>query len=126
MRHRALLLAAAVLLPAVATAARHLKLVRSEPAAKAVLAAPPTQVRLWFTQAPELSVTRLTLVRADGESFPLAAPTRAAAKDAPVVAEVGATRVTPGPWTIRWRTVAKDGHAMKGEIPFTVAPAATR
>ena len=28
--------------------------------------------------------------------------------------------MAPGVYVVRWRAVAKDGHVMTGEIPFTV------
>jgi methionine-rich copper-binding protein CopC len=126
MNRRRLLLAAAVLLPATSVfALRHLKLVRSEPAANAKLSVSPAAIRLWFTQETQLAVTKVSLVRADGELMPLPALTHAPGKEEPVVAAVPSA-ITPGAWKIRWRTVAKDGHPIRGEIPFTLAPTATR
>lgn len=123
---RPLLVAAALCVPALAaTAARHLKLVRSEPTANARLTAAPAQIKLWFSQETQLAVTKVSLVRPDGEPMPLAGLTRGTEKDAPVVAAIPST-LGAGKWTIRWRTVAKDGHPMKGDIPFVIAPPTTR
>jgi methionine-rich copper-binding protein CopC len=85
MHRRRLLLAAAVLLPATSVfALRHLKLVRSEPAANAKLSVSPAAIRLWFTQETQLAVTKVSLVRADGELMPLPALTHAPGKEEPV------------------------------------------
>ena len=61
---RALTFALLAILPVIAgAAARHLKLIRSEPLANAVLTMSPTQVKLWFTQRPELTVTSIKVSR---------------------------------------------------------------
>lgn len=99
---------------------RHLKLLKSEPAANASVAAPPTAVKLWFSQRPELAVTRVTLTGATGAERVLAPLSRGEAGDAPIVAPVGIA-LAPGAYTIAWRTMAKDGHVLSGSVPFRVA-----
>lgn len=101
-----------------AAALRHLKLLKSEPAANAAVSAPAT-VRLWFSQRPELAVTRVTLTGATGAERVLAPLARGRAGDAPIEAPVGIA-LAPGRYTIAWRTMAKDGHVLNGTIPFTV------
>ncbi len=101
-----------------ADAARHLKLLKSEPAANAAVAS-PTQVKLWFSQRPELAVTRVALKGPDGAERVLGPLARDAAAGAPIVAPVGAA-LAPGAWTIAWRTMAKDGHVLNGTVRFTV------
>jgi len=100
----------------------HLKLSRSEPAANAVLTAAPRQVKLWFTQKPELTVTSIKVTSGSGATsveralVPLA---RADGADAPISAPVGAP-LAAGRYQIVWRTMARDGHVLKGVIPFDV------
>jgi copper resistance protein C len=115
----------AVALPLTASAMLHLKLARSEPAANATVPAAPTVIKLWFSQPPQLAVTRVSLVHGGDAPVSLAPVTRAQGADAPVVAPVPAG-LAPGRWTIRWRTVSADGHAVKGDIPFTVGTPAAR
>ena len=43
-----------------------------------------------------------------------------AGADRSVVANVQG-RLSPGRYTVAWRTMSRDGHAMRGTIPFTVA-----
>lgn len=103
-------------------AALHLKLSRSEPTANARLAASPTQVKLWFTQRPELTVTSVKLVSGSGATAverALAPLTRAAASGSPIVAPVGSA-LAAGHYELRWRTMARDGHVLSGVIPFDV------
>jgi methionine-rich copper-binding protein CopC len=108
-------------------AARHLKLVRSEPAADSTVRTPPTTVKLWFSQRPELAVTRVVLTGATGAERVLAPLARGAAKDAPIEAPVGIA-LAAGPYTVTWRTMARDGHVLTGRFRFTVGggAAATR
>jgi methionine-rich copper-binding protein CopC len=109
----------------VATAgARHLKLLRSIPAANASVPAgalPPVQ--LWFSQRPELAVTSVKLKPAAGDASTertLAPLARGAARTAPIVAQTTGVTVAPGAYVLTWRTMARDGHVLSGTIPFTV------
>lgn len=112
-----------VVLPLVAgAAARHLKLIRSVPAANARLATSPSEVRLWFTQRPELTVTSIKITSGSGSTAverTLAPLARAAAAGAPITAPVGAA-LAPGHYEVAWRTMARDGHVLNGVIPFDV------
>jgi copper resistance protein C len=125
-------IAVAVLVAAVplvaGAAALHLKLSRSEPMANQRLAASPTQIKLWFTQRPELTVTSIKIrsgIDAAATERALAPLARAAAAGSPITAQVGAA-LAPGHYEVVWRTMARDGHVLNGTIPFDVggAPAA--
>jgi copper resistance protein C len=118
-------LAVVLLVPSAALAVRHLKLVRSEPAAGSRVSAPPAAVKLWFSQETQLAVTKVTLVPTSGPSVVLSGLSREPGKDAPVVAPISSA-LPPGAWIVRWRTVARDGHPIKGDIPFTVVAPASR
>ena len=106
-------------------AARHLKLIRSEPLANAHLTASPTDVKLWFTQRPELTVTSIKVKLGTGTTAverALAPLARAAAANSPITAPVGAA-LAPGHYEVVWRTMARDGHVLNGVIPFDVGAA---
>jgi methionine-rich copper-binding protein CopC len=122
----ALLLALVALSGVAATrpdsAAFHLRLLRSDPAADTTLAAAPTAIRLWFTEAPQIAVTTVALKNAAGAAITTAKPTRAADKDAPVVAIVQGT-LAPGAYHVAWKTMSHDGHAVSGEFNFTLKSA---
>ena len=117
----ALLLFVATLgLPATAWAHAHLR--RSEPSAGARLASAPRQLRFWFSEAPELSLTTVTLRDAAGNAIALAVPARDA--DGPMAVRVAITgAVAPGRYTVRWRTAGADGHPSSGTFTFDVAAA---
>ncbi len=105
------LLAASILLPL------HLKLDKSSPSAGAVLTAAPTKVQLWFSQPVELPVTKVTI--ASDADTQLATGALLKAEDGAVVAPIS-TAVTAGSYKVSWRTMAKDGHVIKGEFSFVV------
>ena len=101
-------------------AARHLKLIKSEPLANDKLATSPTQVKLWFTQRPELTVTSIKVKSGTGAAAverALAPLSRDAAAASPITAPVGAALAT-GHYKVVWRTMARDGHVLNGVIPF--------
>ncbi len=110
---------------AAGAAARHLKLIRSEPLANAHLTASPTEVKLWFTQRPELTVTSIKVKSGTGAAAverALAPLARAAAANSPITAPIGAA-LAAGHYEIVWRTMARDGHVLNGVIPFDVGAA---
>jgi copper resistance protein C len=119
---------ALLLAPTVAGAALlHLKLTRSEPIANGSLAASPREIRLWFSQRPELSVTTIKVRSGSGATAverALAPVSRGAAAGAPITAPVGAA-LGPGHYEVVWRTMARDGHVLNGVIPFDVNRAPT-
>ena len=101
-------------------AMRHLRLVRSFPAADTVLARSPDTVRLWWSERPELPFTKIELRNAKGVAIKLRPAARPKdAKDASVAASI-VTPLPPGTYNVSWRTMSKDGHVMKGSFAFRV------
>jgi copper transport protein len=119
-----LLLCAALLMrPAIAWAHAHLK--KAEPAAGSSTSTPPHVIRLWFSEKPELSLTKVTLADSAGALVTLGAPAPDAegllAVSIPIPGVLGA-----GLYTVSWSTAASDGHPAKGHFSFRVtAPPAT-
>ena len=73
MKKLAYAVAAIVVVALVAVAATpagagnvHLRLTKSAPAEDAELKGSPSEIRLWFSQATELSISRITVTAADG------------------------------------------------------------
>ena len=117
---RALAVVAAVaLVPATASAHGHLT--RSDPRAGARLAAAPSQLRLTFSETPELAVTTVRLLGPAGTAVPLGA--LAPAPDAPraVVAPIRGL-LAAGAYTVAWQMAGADGHPTRGTFTFSVAP----
>lgn len=115
----------AAVVPAVnATPARHLRLVKSEPADSTSLTTAPADIKLWFSEDPQLAVTRVYLTQAK-DTIALAALTRAKEPKSPIVARV-VGKIVPGAYVVDWRTMGTDGHVLKGTFKFKVANAATQ
>jgi len=108
--------------PAAARSAFHLRLVSSDPAADATLAAPPAALRLTFSEAPELAVTTVRLLGPGDHAVALGRLVRARGDRATVVATPRAS-LAHGRYTVNWRTMSHDGHAMHGTFHFTVGGA---
>lgn len=114
----ALALALLTLLGAAEATPPHLRLERSQPAADATVEGPVDEIRLFFSQAPELAVSRISLSWADGE-IPLG--DLAAGDDNSIRADV-LEMLVPAVYTVSWRTSSGDGHPIRGTFEFTLAP----
>ena len=115
-----LLAGAVVLWPAVLWA--HARLTRSEPGAKTELAVVPTVIRLWFSEAPEVALTSITLKDSTGVAVPLGLVARDSSKlgvRAPITAPL-----KPGRYTVGWRVAGSDGHPISGSFTFLVLASA--
>ncbi|HEX5071707.1 MAG TPA: copper resistance CopC family protein [Gemmatimonadaceae bacterium] len=97
----------------------HLHLIKSSPLANATVAAAPDSIRLSFSETPELKVTTVKVTGPGNASVALAP--LASADSATVVAAVKG-KMSPGTYTVAWRTMARDGHVARGNFAFTVAP----
>ncbi len=134
---------ALVATPGHASRVRHLRLLKSFPAADSVLQSSPDAVRLWLSETPEVPATKITVTSASGATVKLApvklvtvgaaAGTASAAgsadKSAPKSAPLTAALVTPiasGTYTVAWRTMSRDGHVVKGTFAFKVQAPAKR
>lgn len=108
--------AAALLMTFSVTVLAHMKLTKSMPAADAALAGKPAKVQIWFTQAPDKAVSKITLSGAAGE-VKLGALTVEADKSMSAAVE----GMTPdGAYKVSWQAAGDDGHVQKGEYSFTV------
>jgi copper resistance protein C len=99
--------------------ALHLRLDSTEPAAGTVLPASPSEIRLFFSERPQMDGTSVRLADAGGE---LVATTEAVADDADArqVFIVPQDSLAPGAYTVHWRVIAQDGHAQRGDFDFEV------
>lgn len=107
-------------IPAVLLAHAHLR--RSEPAANAQLGTSPSSIRLWFSEQPELTFTRVTLRAADSSTVPLGAIAAMSGDKFGITVPIPAP-LAPGSYRVFWRTAAADGHPTNGSFAFTVAEA---
>ena len=112
-------LLASVLLAAVAGAAVHLALSKSEPANAATVAKPPAAITLWFTQRPNIKLTRLVLTHGPSDTIKTGAPAAVDTAGKQVRFAVGSV-LAQGKYQVNWRTLARDGHAVAGKFAFSV------
>jgi copper transport protein len=107
-----------VAVPRVAFA--HAHLVRSAPAADAHLQTSPTLIQLWFSEAAEASMTKITVSGSNG-AHALIGPVGGDASN-PLLLTAAITSPLPaGEYTVSWRTIAKDdGHPAHGTFKFVV------
>jgi methionine-rich copper-binding protein CopC len=112
----AVLLAAALLVPSAASA--HASLVKSVPGRRAVLAAAPARVHLWFNARLEPAFSRLSVWDAAGKQVD-ARDVQVDGQD-PKLLTVGIPTLPPGRYTVRFRVLSVDGHVVESEFPFTL------
>lgn len=96
----------------------HAKLLRSDPAANAVLAAQPSRISLWFSERPEPKFTVVQLLDSAGAAIVLGQPVLDA-KAMEISLDVP-PNLPSGKYTISWRTAASDGHLSSGRFAFTL------
>src|SRR5258708_19152729 len=98
----------------------HALLDRSYPAAGASLSRAPQAMLLYFTEAPEPSLSTVSLLDSSGQIVPGVGTPAVVPGDAQ---ELRATlpTLTDGVYTVNWRTVSKvDGHVTGGSFAFRI------
>jgi len=109
--------AAAALLLSAGQAGAHAKLVSSDPAANATVAAPKT-IRLTFNEKLAPAFSRFELAMADGMKAPVKTSVSA---DRKTITGAPKGRLMAGVYKLTWHAAAADdGHRMDGAITFTV------
>jgi methionine-rich copper-binding protein CopC len=119
-RLRTLLPLAVILVASVAVLSAHLKVDKTFPATGGTVSTAPTQIQVWFSQAPSVAVSGLTLEGPSGkvELGKLAAGMTDGKADNSLVAPV-VGKVAPGKYTASWKTSGTDGHILTGTFEFT-------
>jgi methionine-rich copper-binding protein CopC len=117
---RAVLIGFAVALVCGQAAAAHAFLDRAEPRVGSSVAAPPAQIRLWFTQGLEPS---LCVVKVGGPAgFGGAGAAQPLGADHQVLVVVLRGPVPAGRYVVHWRVVSVDSHMTEGDFSFEVRP----
>jgi methionine-rich copper-binding protein CopC len=121
LRRLPVLVPAAVLVAIVlgAAAPLHMRLVKSFPEKDQVVTEGLEHIQLWFSQNPEVALTRVRLVSGDGVKTDL--PKAAATEDPKSVTLAVPDSLPMGEYTVLWQTAAPDGHKVKGEFAFNYA-----
>ncbi|MEO5568417.1 MAG: copper resistance protein CopC [Gemmatimonadaceae bacterium] len=113
------------LLFAVTTASRlpHGVLKSSTPSDKAQLATVPAELRLTFSETPELALARIVLRDSIGVRVGLGPLTVTGNDKATIIAPVTG-RFAAGNYTVEWEVAGPDGHPVRGKFTFGVLPEA--
>lgn len=114
---RALFLLGLLALP-VRQAVAHPRLLKSDPAADARVAAPHA-VALTFNEKLSPALSRVTLQDAKGAPVPLEA-LKAASGDPKTLVAAIAGRLAPGAYVVKWQAAGDDGHPVRGQFGFEV------
>lgn len=112
-----LLALAGVTLPA-GIAQAHSRLVKSDPTARAVLAAAPKEVRLWFNEQVEPAFAKIWIAPTEGEPIPL--QSRGDASDKHLLVATLPPSVPEGPVVIGFHVLSVDGHTIEDKLVFTI------
>lgn len=125
---RLVLLAAlgcAVLLLPDTRAWAHARLVRSTPAAGAVLATSPKEVELKFNEVLDDEFNDVAVFPAKKDGSP--ANDHSLTTGKPQIDPSDRTRLTtdlgplePGAYVVQWKVLSRDGHSALGRVPFRV------
>jgi copper transport protein len=97
----------------------HALLLRSNPAANAVLAQAPAQVELFFSETVEPSLSTISVFDSSGRAVDLG-DVRVDPND-PTRMTVSVGSLTDGVYTVAWKAIsATDGHLTSGSFPFAI------
>ena len=111
-----ILVVACALVALTVSLAAHMALEKADPARDAAVTVTPKHVQLWFTQKPDLKVTKIEL---QGPAGPIKlAPAHMMGAMSVMAAVEG--EVADGSYTVRWQSAGDDGHVQKGAYVFTL------
>ena len=110
-----LVVVTAATLAASATLYAHMKVEKSEPAANATIAAPTSKVQVFFSEAPDLKISKLE-IKGPSEKTKL---TQLHVMDKSLLAMVEGD-MPDGAYSVMWQSAGPDGHIQKGDFAFTL------
>jgi len=119
----ALVAGGAILLPSNPAGAeamlRHLELDHALPGPDSVMSSTITEVRLHFSEPPQMRATSIRLV--DGSRSLISSSPPVAYEEDPRQVYVTLDSALPeGAYTVQWRVMAQDGHVQRGDYSFRV------
>ncbi len=96
----------------------HAKLVRSQPQPKETLSSPPKLAELWFTEELEPRLNTIEVKDSSGNRVDRGEVVLAEGNKK---AQVELGDLTPGIYSVEWKVLSADQHAIRGSFIFTVA-----
>jgi copper transport protein len=115
-------LALGVALAAASPASAHALLLRTEPAPQTTVDAPPSTVKLFFSEPVEVTFGAIRVFDVDGKRVDPGTIHRVG--DGTEV-DVPLTGIKDGTYTVTWRAVSADGHPVSGGFTFYVGNPST-
>jgi methionine-rich copper-binding protein CopC len=106
---------AVLLLAGTVSVLAHMKFESAVPAAGSTIAAAPSSIQVFFTEAPDMKVSKLELTGASG-------PIKLSglhSMDKSLMAMVS-DKMPAGVYTVAWQAAGDDGHLQKGDYKFTL------
>ena len=98
------------------TAMGHAKLVRSQPQPKETLPSPPKLIELWFTEELEPRLNTIEVKDSSGNRVDRGEVVLAEENKK---AQVELGDLTPGIYSVEWKVLSADQHAIRGSFIFT-------
>ena len=99
----------------------HAVLVKSSPAARAVLTRPPARVQLWFSERLEPAFSSASVWSPSGKQVDKRDARVSPADPKELSVSLGA--LDAGTYTVRCRILSVDGHVVEANYPFTIKSA---
>lgn len=96
----------------------HVKIDTAEPKADSELSAAPKQIRLHFNETIEPAFSKITLF--DAKSAAVKLPKSVVDKTDTKTMSTQLPALRAGQYLVRWSTMSRDGHKVKGEYRFKV------
>jgi len=96
----------------------HAKLIRSQPGPFEVLAASPTDVRLWFNERLEDEFNAIEVMDPAGRHVETGSSHVNPRDRTNVLVRLG--HLSPGSYVVYWRVLSLDGHPARGRFIFNV------
>lgn len=109
-------LSLSLLLGLAAAAYAHFKVAKTEPADGATVDRPVRDLRVWFSQEPDVALSKLEL---EGPAGALQVQNVHTMGEKDLMGTVVGA-MPDGAYTAKWQAAGDDGHVMKGEWKFTV------
>ncbi len=99
----------------------HLRLTHASPAADSSVTQAPKNLTLWFSEAPELPMSKVTVANEAGTEIALGKLAAGKEGGEPSLSAPVTGAMKAGKYTVTWRAGSKDGHPMHGTYSFTVS-----
>jgi len=107
------------ILPAEAASIRHLTLDHALPGPDSVVTSDVSEVRLFFSEPPQMRATSIRVVDASRTLMTSSPPSAYEGDERQVYVSMQAP-LPSGSYVVQWRVMAQDGHVQRGDFSFRV------